>query len=478
MSTALSNPRISGNSRTWPAFLLLCGGRFMVMLDLMIVVLALPAVQSSFGVTASTTQWALSIYALSFGGFLLLGGKAGDLFGRRRILVIGFATFSVASLLGGLAPTIQWFIAARALQGLGAALVSPTAFATVTTLFHDARQGNRMIAIWSALSGIAFPVGALLGGLLVAGPGWRWIMFVNVPLGLACGALAPTLIAEGRVTVEHRKLDVLGSATATIGLVALVWVLSEGNTLRWLSPVVVLPAFLAMMLLGAFVMIEKRSKEPVLRLAIFRDPSLVGANLVMLFGNAGLVSSLFSLSFFLQRSLSLSPEASGLAFIPTSLVFIVATNLSSRLESKLPARFLVVAGSIAMAAGFILYGHMGKGAGFLATFVSRSFFVGLFGVALPVLLKVGVAGVPPEHRGAASGLLSTTQQIGGAMGLAIMTMVENATKIPAAGTTGSRIAFSLVGAHHSFIACAIFLVVGAAAAMSLIKARSAPASCP
>ena len=339
MSAAISNPRISWASRKWPAFLLLCGGRFMVMLDLMIVVLALPAVQSSFGVTASTTQWALSIYALSFGGFLLLGGKAGDVFGKRRILIIGFATFSLASLLGGLAPTIQWLIAARALQGLGAALISPTAFATVTTLFQDARQGNRMIGIWSALSGVAFPVGALLGGLLVAGPGWRWIMFVNVPLGLLCCGLAPTLIGRDPVTVERRKLDVLGSTTATIGLIALVWVLSEGNTMGWLSALSVLPAILTVTLLGAFVTIERRSTDPVLRLTIFRDPSLVGANLVMLFGHAGLMASLFSLSFFLQRSLSLSPEASGLAFLPTSLIFVVATNLSSRLTEKLPGAF-------------------------------------------------------------------------------------------------------------------------------------------
>ena len=441
----------------------------MVMLDLMIVVLALPAVQASFRVTAATTQWALSIYGLSFGGFLLLGGKAGDLRGRRRVLVTGLATFSLASALGGVAPTVQWFIAARALQGLGAALVSPTAFAAATTLFPDARRGNRVIAIWSALSGIAFPVGSMLGGLLVAGPGWRWVMFVNVPLGLLGCLLAPRLLPRDEATGRVRRLDVTGSLTATAGLVALVWALSQGNARGWGSALIDLPALAAVALLIAFVAIERHAADPVLRLETFRNRSLVGANIATLLGNAGLLASLFGLSFFLQRSLSLGPETSGLAFVPTAVVFVISTNLSPWMGSRLPARLLVVAGSIAMAVGFALYSRMDASAGFLVPFVLGSVFVGLFGLALPVIFTVGVAGVPAAHRGAASGLLNTSQQIGGALGLAILAIVQSAARSPSALGAVPRTAADVIGAQHGFIACAVFLIIGAAAAISLIR---------
>ena len=459
-------------SRSWLAFALLCAARFMVMLDLSVVVLALPALQSSFKALASTTQWVLSIYALSFGGLLLLAGRAGDLFGRRRILILGFGTFSLASLLGGLAPTMMWFIAARALQGIGAAMISPTAFATVTTLFGDARRRNRSISIWSALSGVAFPVGTLLGGLLVAGPGWRWVMFINVPIGLMSCFLAPILIRSDNEGKQGGKLDLLGSATVTIGLTALVWVVSEGNVTGWLSMPTVLVGALSVALLVAFVAIEKRTSEPVLRFDIFRDRSLLGANLTLLLVYAGLVACVFTLSFFLQRNLSLSSVRSGFAFIPTSVVLIVATSFSSRLASRMGMRFLVAYASIAMAAGFFLYSRMGSTDQFIIPFLAGSVLIGLFGLALPILFTVGVAGVPLAHRGAASGLLNTSQQVGAALGVAIATVVESAANNPVARGEGAHGAVASVGPQHGFVACAIFLVIGAGVAMSLIRRES------
>jgi EmrB/QacA subfamily drug resistance transporter len=484
---------VSSSHRPWLAFALLCAGRFMVMLDLMIVVLALPAVQTAFNVAPSTTRWALSIYALCFGGFLLLAGKAGDLFGRRRLLMIGLATFSFASLVGGLAPSIVWFIAARALQGLGAAMISTTAFAAMTTLFEDAHRRNRTMAIWSALSGVAFPVGALVGGLLVAGPGWRWVMFVNVPLGLASFLLALPLLPQGakqRVPAasERRKLDLPGATTVTVGLTGLVWVLSEGNVVGWITASTVIVATLSIALLFLFVAIERRTEEPVLKLDIFRDRSLLGANTTLLLGQAGLVACLFGLSFFLQRTLHLSSIMSGFAFIPTSIVFVLATNLSSRLVSRFGARLVVVLGSIAMAGGFYLYSRMSPG-GYLVPFLGASVLVGLFGLALPVLFFAGVNGVPPAHRGAAAGLLNTSQQIGGALGLAIVAVVEGALGVSArttaevlghgihqvGGRTGGseavQSATSLVGIQLGFVACAVFLMIGAMAAMALIQGK-------
>jgi predicted MFS family arabinose efflux permease len=297
-------------------------------------------------------------------------------------------------------------------------------------------------------------------------------MFVNVPMGLVSCFLAPILIRSDNQGKQVGKLDLLGSATATIGLTALVWVISEGKVTGWLSMPTVLVGALSIALLVAFVAIEKRTSQPMLRLDLFRDRSLLGANLAMLLWNAGMVACVFTLSFFLQRNLSLSSVTSGLAFIPISVTLIFATSLSSRLASRVGVRFLVACTSIAMAAGFLLYSRMGNTDQFIIPFLSGSVLVGLVGLGIPTLFALGVAGVPQAHRGAASGLLITSQQIGAALGVAIVTIVESAANNSLVRGGGAHGAVAAVGMQHGFIACSIFLVIGASIAISLFRRES------
>ena len=270
-------------------------------------------------------------------------------------------------------------------------------------------------------------------------------MFVNVPIGILCCLLARALIRKDAPPVEQRNLDVLGALASTI-----------------------VAALLSIALLVLFVVVEKRAKDPVLRLEVFSDGPWLGANMTMLLGSAGLVASLFTLSFFLQRGLSINPVASGLAFLPTSVVFVLTTNLSSRLVSRLGARSLVASGSIAMAAGFLLYSRMESPSQFLALYIGGSLLTGLFGLAIPMLFLVAVAGVEPVHRGVASGLLNTSQQVGAALGLAIATMVGSMARARLAGGSGEGGPFAAAAPREGFIVCAGFLVTAVLIAISLM----------
>src|SRR5260221_1118947 len=262
------------------ALALLCIAEFMIVLDFSIVNVALHSMQKDLSLSTQNLQWVVSAYSLTLGGFLLLGGRMADLYGRRLLFILGLVLFSLASLAGGLAPSNVWLIIARAVQGLGAALVAPTALSLITTTFAEGSARNKAFGLVGALASAGFAAGAILGGLLTAGPGWRWVMFVNVPIGLAAVLAAPFLLRESRAQVNQRRVDVFGALTVTMGLIVLVYTLSQGNEIGWLS----LKAFgmlaLAAALLAAFVVIEIRSAFPLVRLGIFRQRTVTGANLV------------------------------------------------------------------------------------------------------------------------------------------------------------------------------------------------------
>jgi len=431
-----------------PGFLLLCVARFMVMLDLSIVILALPAMGKDFHVPASMLPWVLTIYAVTFGGFLLLAGKAGDLLGKRRLVLWGFAVFTLASFAGGLAQNLTQFVIARGFQGLGAALLSPNAFALVVTLFQDPKGRSRAIGLWSALSGVALPLGGLLGGLLVSGPGWRWVMLLNVPLGVLSLGATGFLIPRGEVAAPRPRLDWAGAFLVTAGLIALVFALSEGVRLGWVLPIATV---VGIGLLVLFVLWEKRSRHPLVRLELFRDRTLVGANLTMGLGMAGLVSCLFALTFFGQHTLGISPISSGLLLLPMSVVFIACTLGSARLARSSP-RLTILTGTLLMALGFAVLSFMVSGPGVLGWYLAGSLLVGAFGLALPVIFQVGVAGAPRSDQGLASGLLNTSQQIGAGLGLAVSTAVATTTQ-------------------NTFLVCAAFLIVAAWTAATLMGPR-------
>jgi EmrB/QacA subfamily drug resistance transporter len=409
------------------AFALLCIAQFMVVLDFSIVNVALPSMQHDLGFTTQTLQWVVSAYALTFGGFLLLGGRAADLFGRRRLFIGGLALFSLASLAGGFAPSSTWFIAARAVQGLGAALVAPTALALITTMFAEGPARNRVLGIVGAVSSSGFAAGAILGGLLTAGPGWRWVMFVNVPIGIVAIILAPFLLEESSRDLEHRHIDVIGALTVTIGLTALVYALVEGNDLGWLSLQTISMLMLALVLLVVFVIAESRSPAPLVRLGIFRLRTLTGGNLVGLLLSAVFGSLVFILTLYMQKVLGYSAISTGLAFLPMALIVIIVSNIASRLVARVGVKPFLVGGMAVLAAGMLFFARTSAFSGFLEGLLPGMLITAIgFGSAAPTMVIAGTAGVSDSEQGLASGLINTMRQVGAGVGLAVTAAVSSA----------------------------------------------------
>lgn len=416
-----SDARVQGMQSQRFAFVLLCLARFMVVLDASIVNVALPSMQHDFGLSTATLQWVVSVYSLTFGSFLLLSGRAGDLFGRRRLFMGGLALFSLASLAGGLAPSGFWFIVMRGIQGVGAALVAPTTLSLITTLFEEGPARNRAFGITGSISSLGFAVGALLGGLLVAGLGWRWIMFVNVPVGLLALVLAPIFLPETRPSTEHRQIDVLGAFLVTAGLVALVSLLAEGNTLGWISGEELLFFILCVLLLLGFVLVERRSREPLVRLGIFRLRALSGGNLVNFFTAATFVPLLFVLTLYLQQILHYSAMTTGLAFLPMALTLMVVSNLVSRQIARFGVFWLMLGGLCFVLLGLFLLMRISVGGSFLKTVLPGTLLLAAgFGGIFPGIFVAATSGVAANEQGLASGLVNTSQQIGASVGMALV----------------------------------------------------------
>ena len=293
-------------SQHWFALVLLCVAQFMVVLDFSIVNVALPAMQHSLGFSQQNLQWVVSAYALTFGGFLLLGGRAADILGRRRVVMAGLGLFALASLVGGVAQ-FQWvLIAARAFQGLGAAIISPAALSILTTTFKEGDERNRALGIWGAIAASGFAAGVLLGGILTDALSWRWVMFVNVPIGIAVIAFSPGLLSENHELTTTRRIDLAGAVTVTLGLVALVYALVQAPEFGWVAWQTLLLFGLAIALLALFVVIESRVGAPLIPLRIFRLRTLTAANIVALFMSAAVGSMVFILTLYMQQVLEYS----------------------------------------------------------------------------------------------------------------------------------------------------------------------------
>ncbi|BAZ11812.1 hypothetical protein NIES4071_36380 [Calothrix sp. NIES-4071] len=329
----MSHSKPKPSFQRWFALGLLCAAQFMVVLDFSIVNVALPAMQRELGFSQQNLQWIVSAYALTFGGFLLLGGRAADLLGRRRVFIAGLGLFALASLVGGLAQ-FQWvLITARAFQGLGGAIVSPAALSILTTTFREGSERNRALGIWGAVAAGGFAAGVLLGGILTDGLSWRWVMFVNVPIGIATAALSPMFLSESREQVVNRKIDFAGAVTVTVGLVLLVYALVQAPEAGWVATSTILSFVAAIALLCLFVLIESRSSSPLVPLGIFRHRTLTAANLVGALLSAAVASMVFILTLYMQQVLSYSALQTGLAFLPHALAASIAAPLASRFVS-------------------------------------------------------------------------------------------------------------------------------------------------
>jgi len=424
-------------SRRWLAMLLLCAAQFMVVLDFSIVNVALPSMQRDLGFSQQNLQWIVSAYALTFGGFLLLGGRAADLLGRRQVFMAGLGLFTLASLVGGLAQ-LQWvLISTRAFQGLGAALVSPAALSILTTTFREGSERNRALSIWGAVAAGGFATGVLLGGILTDWLNWRWVMFVNVPIGIAAVGFSPLVLSESREQTTTQQIDLAGAASVTAGLVLLVYALVQAPEIGWVSAATVLPFLGALALLALFVFIESRSPTPLVPLEIFCSSTLTGANLVGALLSAAVASMVFTLTLYMQQVLGYSALQTGLAFLPHALAAMIAAPLASQLVSRLGVKLTLVLGMVAVMVGLLLLTGISVQASFVRDLLPGTVIVGLGIVTGLVTVTIAAtSGVSDRNQGLASGLLNTSDQIGSAIGLAILVAVATARTQAIAPSTG------------------------------------------
>jgi EmrB/QacA subfamily drug resistance transporter len=369
----------------WLVLVLACLGQFMVILDATIVNVALPSIQDDLGFSATELQWVINSYTLVFGGFLLLGGRAADLVGRRRLFVAGTILFSFASLLNGLSTSSEMLVAARGLQGLGGALISPAALSIITVTFAEGRERTKALGVWGAIAAGGGAFGLLLGGILVDTLSWEWIFFVNVPVGVAAALLAWRFVPESRAENRPESFDLAGAVSVTAGLIVLVYAIVKAEDFGWGSARTLGLAALAFALLAAFVVIERRSVAPLVRLGIFRVRSLLGANLVLLVVAGGLFANFFFSSIYVQRILGYSPLEAGLAFLPVTAGIVIGSGLSQVLVKKIGVRETTIIGMLLAAAGLFMLTRAGVDGTYVGTLLP-----GL----LPMSIGMGLTFVP------------------------------------------------------------------------------------
>jgi len=451
----------------WLVLVLVCLAQFMVVLDATVVNVALPSIQKDLHMTEGDLQWVVNAYTLVFGGFLLLGGRAGDLIGRKRIFLAGLVVFTSASLLDGLAQSSSWLIVARGGQGLGGALISPAALSIVNTTFETDAERTKALGVWASIAAGGGAVGLVLGGALTEAFSWPWVFFVNVPVGIVTFLLASRFVPESRAETEHRSFDVAGAVTVTAGLIALVYAIVRTNTVGWTSAETLGIGGLAVVLLAAFVAIERRARAPLVRLDIFRMPTLRAANVTMLFVMSGLFAMFFFNSLFLQRVLDYSPLKSGLAFLPFTAGIVIGAGLAQNLGPRIGLRTCSVIGMAIAAAAIVWLVRLDPSSSYLPDLLPCILPCSIgMGLAFVPLTLIATGGLPSEDAGLASGLFNTSQQIGGALGLAILSTIATHRTTswlgalghkPSVPEQGTALVHGFVGA---FAGAALLVAVG------------------
>jgi EmrB/QacA subfamily drug resistance transporter len=462
----------------WLALIVVCLGQFMVVLDATIVNVALPSIKADLGISQANLQWIVNAYTLLFGGFLLLGGRAADLFGRRNLFIAGATLFSVASLVNGFASSEEMLIGARAAQGLGAALMSPAALAVITTSFAEGAERTKALSIWAAIASGGSAVGLLLGGILTETLSWEWIFFINVPIGVGIVLAALRLVPNSRVEGGSRHFDLVGAVSVTAGLLVLVYAIVKAQDWGWGSSSTLGLAALAAALLAAFIWIESRSPLPLVRLSLFRLRSLAVGNAAFLIVVGGLFAMFFFASLYLQGILGYSALTTGFAFLPVTVGIAMGAVTAQQLVPKVGVRPVLLTGLSVAALGLTLLGF--------ATQVDGS-YLGVLGGLFPMsvgmgavfvtLTLVATTGVDESDAGLASGIFNTSQQVGGALGLAILSTLANERTTGILGDltgqpTHAQVQSALVeGFQLAFFVAAGLLAVGALLLGLLLRQR-------
>ena len=451
--------------------ILACLAQFMVILDVSVVNVALPSIRNHLGFSEADLQWVVNAYTVTFAGFLLLGGRAADLIGRRLVFVSGLILFATASLIGGLANSQGVLIGARAVQGLGGAIIAPASLTILTTAFAEGAARNRALGIWGAMGGAGGAAGVLLGGILTDLLSWRWILFINVPIALISALAAQRYIAEGRNPERAQSFDLAGAITATLGLSILVLGIVRTDVKGWGSaePLTLMAAGVA--LLGVFVLIEGRfAKQPLMPLRLFSSRTLSAANVVVLLLGAAVFAMWFFLSLYLQQVRGYSPLRAGLAFLPMTLCIVLCSTLASRVVTRIGAKPLLVFGMTVEAIGLLLFTGLSANGTYLGDVLAPSLLVAIgLGCSFVPVTIAGVAGVEPRQAGLASGVINTSRLFGGALGLAILAaLATSKTKdeLKHAGSGLQPLHHALTsGFQLAFLIAALFAAAGAAVAL-------------
>ena len=462
----------------WLVLCLVCMAQFMVILDATIVNVALPSIQEDLNMSDADLQWVVNAYALTFGGFLLLGGRAGDLIGRKRVFLVGVVVFTVASLLNGLAPNSEALILFRGLQGLGAALIAPAALSIITTTFEEGAERTKAMGVWAAIAVGGGAVGLVLGGVLTTAFSWPWIFYVNVPIGIAVFIASMRIVPESKDAHAHKSYDVAGAVTVTAGLLALVYGIVKAQEKGWTSLHTGGFFALAIALLVAFVVIERRSAEPLVRLNIFRVRTVRAANVVMFLVAAGLFAMFYFNTLYLQRVLGYSALEAGLAFLPFTAGIIIGAGLSQSLVPRLGAREVPLIGMPMAVVGLLLFMRLQPDGSYVTDLLPGIMLASIgMGLTFVPITLIATSGIPADDAGLASGLYNTSQQIGGALGLAILaTLSVDATQDTLSGLGGAPQpadeAQALVdGFHVAYLGSAALVAGGFFALLFLLSRR-------
>jgi EmrB/QacA subfamily drug resistance transporter len=464
------------NPRRWLILAVVGAAFFMTILDVAIVTVAIPSIQKDLDISESTVQWLLTAYAITFGGFLLLGGRMADLLGRRRIFAVGLILFTLASLACGLATSADVLIAARAVQGLGAAIISPAALSIVSTTFTEGAERNKALGIWGALGGSGAAAGVLFGGVLTKYLGWEWIFYVNVPVGALVLALTRPIVPESRIEAE-RRFDAAGAVTVTGGLALLVYAISKAPDVGWGSARTILLLLGSAAALAAFVVVELRSRWPLMPFSIFRIRSLTAANVVGFLLGAVIFANFFVLTLYVQQILHWSALETGLTFLATAGTTVIWAGVSQALVTKVGPRRIMASGLVILALALYWYTRIPVDGHYWPDLLPAYlvFALGMAFTFIPVSIAA-LAGVGQDQAGLASGLMNTSQQIGGAVGVAIAATIFTSHAKSLLGTGHAPAAAFTAGYQHAFWALVGLALAGALAAAILLRGERLPAT--
>jgi EmrB/QacA subfamily drug resistance transporter len=478
-------PQTRAETNRWLVLVIVCLAQFMVILDATIVNVALPSIQTGLHFSNADLQWVINSYTLMFGGFLLLGGRAADLFGRRRLFILGVAVFSIASLINGLATSSEMLIIGRGLQGLGGALVSPAALSIITTTFAEGSDRTKALGVWSAIAAGGAAVGLLLGGVLTDLLSWEWVFYVNVPVGLGAIALALRNVPESLAEKRPDTVDLAGAISVTSGLVILVYAIVKAQVWGWTSGSTLGLGALAVALLASFVVIEQRSKAPLVRLGIFRNRSLTGADTAMVLVVSGMFAMFFFATLYVQQVLGYSPLKAGLAFLPVTAGIMLGAGLAQKGIQVLGPRLQVVVGIVLAASGMFYLSALPWNGSYAADLLPGLLLIAVgMGLTFVPITLMATTGVADSDAGLASGLLNTAQQVGGALGLAVLSTVaadHTSSAIQGLGHAPSatdRTSALVGGFTTAFTVGGVLMVAGAIVLMLFVRKEHVAAIVP